>query len=86
MFLVRYQFAISSQAPIIWNEIPLSIRNSPTTANFKKEPKLYFLSLNRISTGFSQFIVSLGKVHLIWQGGGMKILKLEAWNFSSPPR
>ena len=27
----------------------------------------------------------LGKVHLIWQGGGMKILKLEAWNFSSPP-
>ena len=28
---------------------------------------------------------SLGKVHLIWQGGGMKILKLEAWNFSCPP-
>ena len=27
---------------------------------------------------------SLGKVHLIWQGE-MKILKLEAWNFSSPP-
>ena len=53
MFLVRYQFAISSQAPIIWNEIPLSIRNSLTTTNFKKELKLYFLSLNRISTGFS---------------------------------
>ena len=34
MFLVRYQFAISSQAPIIWNEIPLSIRNSLTTTNF----------------------------------------------------
>ena len=31
-------------------------------------------------------IVALGKVHLIWQGGGMKILKLEAWNFSRPPR
>ena len=28
--------------------------------------------------------VALGKVHLIWQGG-MKILKLEAWNFSCPP-
>ena len=53
MFLVRYQFTISSQASIIWNEIPLSIRNSPTTTNFKKELKLYFLSLNRISTGFS---------------------------------
>ena len=55
MFLVRYQFAItgSYQASIIWNEIPLSIRNSLTTTNFKKELKLYFLSLNRISTGFS---------------------------------
>ena len=34
MSLVRYQFAISSQAPIIWNEISLSIRNSLTTTNF----------------------------------------------------
>ena len=42
MFLVRYQFAISSQALIIWNEIPLSICNSLTTTNFKKELKLYF--------------------------------------------
>ena len=25
-------------------------------------------------------------MYVIWQGGGgMKILKLEAWNFSSPP-
>ena len=27
---------------------------------------------------------TLRKVHLIWQGMGMKILKLEAWNFSNP--
>ena len=30
------------------------------------------------------FFCNLAKVHLIWQGG-MKILKLKAWNFSSPP-
>ena len=33
---LRYQFAISSQAPIIWNDIPLTVRNSLTTTNFKK--------------------------------------------------
>ena len=52
--------------------------------------KSIFLLLSLIahagSTTRSLQIMILGKVHLIWQGGGMKILKLEAWNFSSPPR
>ena len=43
---LRYQFAISSQAPIIWNDIPLTVRNRLTTTNFEKALKLYFLSLN----------------------------------------
>ena len=36
-----------------------------------------------MSRATSNFDSHLAKVHLIWQGG-MKILKLEAWNFSSP--
>ena len=40
------EFAISSQAPTIWNDIPLTIRNSLTISNFKKKLKSYFLSLN----------------------------------------
>ena len=43
---VRYQFAISSQAPIIWNDIPLTVFDSLTTTNFKKKLKLHVLSLN----------------------------------------
>ena len=43
---LRYQFAISCQAPIIWNDIPFTVLNSVTTTNFKKNLKLYFLSLN----------------------------------------
>ena len=43
---VRYQFAISSQALIIWNDIPLTVRDSLTTTNFKKKLKLHFLSMN----------------------------------------
>ena len=43
---LRYQFAISSQAPTIWNDIPLTVRDSLTTTNFKKKLKLHFLSLN----------------------------------------
>ena len=43
---LRYQFAISSQAPSIWNDIPLTVRNNLTTTNFKKNLTLYFLSLN----------------------------------------
>ena len=42
----RYQFAISSQAPTIWNDIPLTVRGSLTTTNFKKKLRLHFLSLN----------------------------------------
>ena len=34
---------------------------------------------------FSQGNWSWGKVHLIWPWGEMKILKIEAWNFSRPP-
>ena len=43
---LRYQFAISSQAPAIWNDIPLTVRDSLTSTNFKKKLKLHFLSLN----------------------------------------
>ena len=43
---LRYQFAISSQAPTIWNDIPLTVRDSLTTSNFKKKLKLHFLSLS----------------------------------------
>ena len=45
-FSRRYQFAICSQAPTIWNDIPLTLRNSLAISNFKKKLKLYFLSLN----------------------------------------
>lgn len=50
---LRYPFVISSQAPTIWNNIPLTVLNNLTTTNFKKNLKLYFLSLNWITTGFS---------------------------------
>ena len=50
---VRYQFVISSQAPIIWNDIPLTVLDSLTTTNFKKKLKLHFSSLNWTSAGFS---------------------------------
>ena len=43
---LRYQSAICSQAPTIWNDIPLTVRDSLTTSNFKKKLKLHFLSLN----------------------------------------
>ena len=43
---LRYQFAISSQARTIWNDIPLTVRDSLTTTNFKKKLKVHFLSLN----------------------------------------
>ena len=43
---LRYQFVICSQAPTIWNDTPLTVRDSLTTTNFKKKLKLYFLSLN----------------------------------------
>ena len=43
---LRYQFVISSQVPTIWNDIPLTVRDSLTTTNFKKKLKLHFLSLN----------------------------------------
>ena len=38
-----YQFSFSSQAPIIWNDIPLTVLNSLTTTYFEKKLKLYFL-------------------------------------------
>ena len=36
-FSRRYQFAICSQAPTIWNDIPLTLRNSLAVSNFKKK-------------------------------------------------
>lgn len=45
-FSRRYQFAICSQAPTIWNDLPLTFHNSLTISNFKKKLKLYFLNLN----------------------------------------
>ena len=38
----KYQFAITSQAPIIWNDIPLTVRNNLTVSNFKKKLKTVF--------------------------------------------
>ena len=40
---IRYQFAIRSQAPAVWNSIPLFLRNSLNTSNFKRKLKSYFL-------------------------------------------
>ena len=48
----KYQFAITWQAPIIWNDIPLTVRNSltqepwwaHTIGNFKRKLRLHFLS------------------------------------------
>ena len=37
-----YQFAITWQAPIIWNDIPLTLSNSLTVSNFKKKLRLQF--------------------------------------------
>ena len=37
-----YQYAISSQAPTIWNDIPLTVRDNLTTTNFKKKLKFHF--------------------------------------------
>ena len=38
---LRYQFASSSQAPTICNDMPLTVCNSITTTNFKKNLKLF---------------------------------------------
>ena len=51
---LRYQFAISSQAPTIWNDIPLTVRDNLATTNFKKKlklPALALLSLYYMSDG-----------------------------------
>ena len=40
----KYQFAITWQAPVIWNDIPLSVRNSLTLSNFEKKLRLHFLN------------------------------------------
>ena len=50
---LRYQFAISSQAPTICNDVPLTVHDSLTSTNFKKKLKLHFLSLNWTSAAFS---------------------------------
>ena len=38
----KYQFVITWQAPIIWNDIPLNVCNNLTVSNFKKNLRLYF--------------------------------------------
>ena len=38
----KYQFAITRQAPIIWNDIPSTVRNNLTVSNFKKKIKTVF--------------------------------------------
>ena len=38
----KYQFAITWQAPITWNDIPLTLRNNLTVSNFKKTYKTVF--------------------------------------------
>ena len=42
---LKYKFAIRSQAPNIWNSIPLSIRQSLKQFNYKRLLKSYFLHL-----------------------------------------
>ena len=51
----KYQFAISWQAPIIWNDIPLTVRNNLTVRNFKKNLRLYF----------SEYLISLRQKRII---------------------
>ena len=40
----KYQFAITWQAPIIWNDIPLTVHNNLTVSNFteKKLKTVFF--------------------------------------------
>ena len=38
----KYQFAITWQAPIIWNDIPFTVRNNLTVNNLKKKLKTVF--------------------------------------------
>ena len=38
----KYQFAITWQAPIFWNDIPLMVRYNLTVNNFKKKLRMYF--------------------------------------------
>ena len=40
----KYQLAMTQQPPIIWNDIPLTVRNSLTTSNFQKKLRLHSLS------------------------------------------
>ena len=40
----KYQFAITWQATIICNDIPLTVRNNLTISNFKNKLGLHFLS------------------------------------------
>ena len=37
----KYQFAITWQASLIWNDIPLTVRNSLTVSDFKKLTSFY---------------------------------------------
>ena len=42
-YFLRYHFSVRSQAPTIWNNIPLSLRNSLTVSNYRRKLKMFFL-------------------------------------------
>ena len=44
-FHQKYQFALTFQAPNIWNDILLMVRNSLTKHYFRYKSKLYFLNM-----------------------------------------
>ena len=42
----KYQFAVTWQAPIIWNDIPLTVGNNLTISNFKENKTVFFWVVN----------------------------------------
>ena len=50
---LKYQFAITWLAPIIWNDIPLTVRNSLTVSKLKKSQRDYIF----LSSWFSLCII-----------------------------
>ena len=68
---------------IVWYLIEYTWSKEPSF--YMMITKIYLQESIKCSLFQCPYCEYLGKVHLIWQGG-MKILKLEAWNFRSPPR
>ena len=40
---LKYHFAVLFQAPLIWNNLPLSLRDSLTISNFRRKLKYFYL-------------------------------------------